>query len=107
MSRDDRVLYTGISSSSFASHKELEVKSKQQDAKEKRLELSQSVKSPIAKTIVEALDAERDKTISTLLAIVGPSSPNEDVKSLIISLNLYKDSMDRIKSKLVVLLKTT
>lgn len=104
MTRSDNVLYTGQTSASFASGKDQELKEKREQSRQERLELRNQLK-PIAEPVLEALDVERDQTITRLLSMVGPGTPNADVKNLLISLNLYRDSMTKLKAKLQIILK--
>jgi hypothetical protein len=106
MSRNDSILATGASSANFATPKEREVKAKQQQRHDQRKEVTNELK-PSAQLILEAVDQEQDKTIQRLLSLVAPGTPEKDVKSLLISLNLYKESLARIRNRLQIVLQET
>lgn len=104
MSRDDSILATGTTSAILTSPKQQQVLEKQEAARQKRLDATHKLK-PAAEPILNAIDAEYEAVTKRLLSMVAPGTPAEDVKSLLISLNLYKDSLSTLKSKLKVVLK--
>lgn len=60
MSRDDSILHTGATSASFASPKEVEVKAKQAEAKEKRREVGHKLK-PAGEVVLGLIANQKDK----------------------------------------------
>lgn len=104
MSRNDSILHTGMTSASMTPRRSEEVSEKRKQAAQERDERSKELK-PVAKPILDALTAERDQTTLRLLSLVAPGTPDEDVKNLLISLNLYKDSMAKLETRLKIILK--
>lgn len=95
--RSDSILVTGISGHSI--DKDEKVK----EAKRLRTEQKERVRAVISPTIepvLEELQKEKEKTILGLIEAVDAGVSQEDVKSTILALNLYKESMDNLKSRL-------
>jgi Lhr-like helicase len=97
--RNDSILYTGQTSASRRAEK---AELRKRDKAEKQAKLA-----PNAQVIVDLLDSERDQVITQLLSLINGSTPTEDVKSLIVSLNLYKQSMSNVKAKSLNILRRT
>lgn len=104
MSRDDSVLYTAQTSSSMASKRATKVQQRQELASQAR-DSQKSELKPVAAPILAAVDKELNHTITTILSMVGPGTPDKDVKTTLIALNLYKDSLTKLKGNLNVILK--
>lgn len=95
--RNDSILYTGQTSASRRAEK-AELK--------KREKAEQLTKiTPSEQVVFEFLDKERDETIKTLLGMVNLSTPEADVKSLLVSLNLYRQSIASVKNRLSSVLR--
>ena len=97
MPRNDSILNTGASSASIGKAE------RARELREGRAKLKTDKRTRIAPSIepvIEELIKERDRTILELLALVTPATPTEDAKELLVSLNLYKASMERLKSRL-------
>jgi hypothetical protein len=97
MPRNDSILYTGQSSATRRAEK---IAERQREKAEKRVVLL-----PTEKLIIEFLDKERDDTITQLLGLVNPSTPEADVKSAIVSLTLYRQSIANTKNRLLSILR--
>lgn len=97
MARNDGILYTGQTSASRRAYKIEQAK----QAKAKQ----QSLIAPNEKVIMEFIDKELENTTRQLLELVNPATPEADVKSLIVSLNLYKQSMLAVKQRVFNVLR--
>jgi hypothetical protein len=97
MSRDDSVLYTGATSASRRSEK---VALRRREKAEK-----QAVILPNEKIIMGFLDEELKNTKLLLLQAINPSTPSEDVKSLIVSLNLLEQNIQQVKNRVSGILR--
>ncbi len=95
--RTDSILNTGMSSATL--NKAERVKK----AREARAEQKKQVRNvilPAIEPVLEELDKERNKTIIDLMETIDASTSDVDVKSIILSLNLYKESLENLKSRL-------
>ncbi len=102
MSRSDSVLNTGMSSATL--NKSERVKK----AREARADQKKQVRNtilPAIEPVIDELVKERNKTILDLMETINASTSQEDVKSIILALNLYKDSMESLKSRLTNIMR--
>lgn len=102
--RSDSILNTGLTSISVTKVSE-ERKRREERAKAK--EDKRAVMAPSIEPVLEELRKEKEKTVQSLLSVISPTTPHEDVKSLVVSLNLYADSMDKLKSRLSNIMRIT
>lgn len=97
MPRSDSSLITGLSSASINKAE------RAKELREERARLKESKRTRIAPAIepvIEELEKEKDRVILELLSMVTPTTPKDGAKELLVSLNLYKTSMERLKSRL-------
>ena len=89
--RNDGILYTGQSSASRRKQK-LELAKRDKADKKAKIE-------PNAQAFIDLIDTEQQNTLKAMLSLVNPSTPEEDVKSMLSALNLYKQSLSNLKDK--------
>lgn len=65
MSRNDSILFSGANSASFASPREQQVKDKQSQAKQKRLEIKQTLK-PAAEPVLALIEKHKKAAMHVL-----------------------------------------
>lgn len=100
--RNDSILNTGINSASInkaARAKEARLL-RQQEKEQKRAKLH-----PAAEVVAEEIRKEQEYVKTTLLSLINTATPEADVKSLIVSLNLYDLSMKSLKTRISNILR--
>lgn len=101
--RSDSVLNTGLSSAS------INKASKERAARAERQKLRDEKRTtllPAVQILVDELLKEQEKTKLSLLKIIGPATPADDVKSLLVSLNLYDQSMTTLRTRISNIMRT-
>jgi hypothetical protein len=94
--RSDDILYTGMTSRTPTLKKISDDKKEKQRLKqEKQVKLQKGVD-----IILELLDKEREKTVLKMLEAISTETPQEDIKSVIVSLNLYKETVNNLQSRI-------
>jgi hypothetical protein len=95
--RSDSILNTGLTSASInKAQRAKEARKARQDAKlTKRAHLI-----PAAEIIVEELQKELSNTQIKLLSMIDAKTTDGEVKDIIVALNLYTDSIKRLKSRI-------
>lgn len=91
MPRNDAILYTG-QTSAIRRRERIE-------AQRAMLAKTKAKIEPKAIDFLDLIEQEQEATLKTLLSMVNSSTPEADVKSMIVSLNLYKQSLSSLKSK--------
>jgi hypothetical protein len=95
--RSDSILVTGMDSHSInKAERVLEAKNARKEKKER----VRTVIAPTIEPVLEEIDKERQKTILGLIEVVETGTSQEDIKATILALNLYKESLDSLKSRL-------
>lgn len=100
--RSDNSLHTGITSASL--HKSKRTKAQREKAR-KQKEAKQRIIHPAASLIIAELDKELESTKLKILEQINPTTKEEDVKSVLSSLNMYNASMKKIKFRIENVLK--
>lgn len=99
--RSDGILYTGVTSRSTTLDKIKEDKKEKQRLKqEKRSKIQTS-----ADVILDELEKEKQKTVLKMLAAIETDTPDEQTKAIIVSLNLYKDTVNGLSAKIKNILR--
>lgn len=98
-SRNDGILYAG---STNRVNRLAEIEAKREEKLSKRNQLV-----PDSHVVLEELEKEKDQTIKTLLSLINPTTPTDQVKELIVSLNLYEQSMKNLTAKFKNILRLT
>lgn len=102
-SRNDSVLLTGMNSSSVT--KLDRVKAKEELRLKEKQEKKQNL-FPAAKELLEMLEKEKNDTILSMLESVDTATSNEDFKSQTIAMNMYKQSVSNLKTKITNIMRT-
>ena len=98
--RNDGLLYTGLTSQAQLQRLEAAKKEK------KRQKANQKAKIlPSAELLIELLAKEKKATILKLLDTVQVDTSEEQTKSLILSLNLYKDSISGLEAQIKAIMR--
>lgn len=97
--RSDAILYTGVTSKA----------SQKVDERKKAVKLAKEEKkaqlTPAIELVLSAIKKEKESTTQSLLSTINPSTKEEDTKSIIVSLNLYTQSLDRLEGKIVRIMR--
>lgn len=99
MPRNDGILYSGMAAKSRA-----ELAHERTLRQREKLEKKSSL-LPMADIVIQELEKEKTNTKLELLRLIGPSTSDTDVKSLIVSLNLYDQSMSGLAGRLKNILR--
>jgi len=103
MPRNDSVLNTGISSATInKASREREAR----EARKKQRDEKRTTLLPSVQIIVDELKKEQEDTKLALLKLIHPATPEADVKSLIVSLNLYDQSMTTVRTRISNIMRT-
>lgn len=100
--RSDSILNTGMTSAS------LNKAERAQEARQQRKKLKEQKRSqllPSAEIVVAELNKEQESVKLQLLKLVNPATPKEDVKELIVALNIYDQSISNLKTRLSNILR--
>lgn len=98
--RNDGLLYTGLTSQAQLQRLEATKKEK------KRQKANQKAKIlPSAELLIELLAKEKKATILKLLETVQVDTSEEQTKSLILALNLYKDSLSGLEAQIKAIMR--
>ena len=100
MARNDSILYTGHTGNRLEENK-LKKEERQRVKARKRNELL-----PVAEVVIEELDKELDKTQIELLQAINHKTTKLEIKDTIVALNLYTESLKKLKSKFNLILRT-
>ena len=95
--RRDSILNTGLTSNSInKAGREKHARELRKKAKdEKRSQLV-----PAIQIVIDELNKELESTQVQMLGLINGSTPTEDVKSIIVSLNLYSQSVKQLKTRI-------
>jgi len=101
--RNDSILNTGMSSVSVdKSRRAKQAKEERQRAKkEKRTKLM-----PAAEVVIAELDKEKQNTEKMLLAQINVKTSDQSVKDIIVALNMYGNSISKLRSRLSNIMRT-
>ena len=101
--RSDKVLYTGLTSASArTSRLEEQKREKQREKTDKKIKLQ-----PVAEVVLEELAKEKRVTVMKLLETIDVTTPDEQTKSIIVALNLYKQSISGLEMRIKNILRST
>lgn len=102
MPRNDSILNTGLTGATVdKAERERFLQEKRLKRQEKKAKLT-----PAMDVVIEELNKEKQNTEKMLLSMVTTNTKEEDLKSLIVSLNLYNESMSRLKNRLKTIMRT-
>ena len=97
MPRNDSSLITGMHSGSIAKASKA---AEQREARKLAKAESRAHLTPVAELVQAEIKKIQDETKLTLLGLINPSTPKDDVKELIVALNLYDGSIKQLKTRL-------
>lgn len=92
--RNDGLLYTGVTSRTARKLSEEKKVLKRID-KEQKLKLQTG-----ADIVLDAIKKEKEQTVAKMLQAIDTNTPEDQVKTIIVSLNLYKDSLNSLSAKI-------
>jgi len=99
--RSDEILWTGVSSQAARLERlTLAKKAKAEEKKDKRTRLTGG-----ADIILEEIEKERKATAIKLLETIDTKTPPEETKSLIVALNLYRESLNKLSSRVKAIMR--
>jgi hypothetical protein len=93
--RSDSILITGSTSG-----KQLERLAQRQNAKKSEKEAKKSTLLPVEEIIFEEIDKIKIENQTEMLGLIGVATDKELVKETLISLKLYGESMERLKTRM-------
>lgn len=96
--RNDSILLTGMNSGTV-SKVDRERMARQKKEKQERLSKKQVIQPAIEPVLLE-IDKEKKRTILELMESIDTASTEQDLKSTIVALNLYKKSLDKLSIRL-------
>lgn len=100
--RNDSILNTGMTSAT------LNKAERASDAREQRRKVKEQKRSqllPSAEIVITELNKEQESTKLQLLKLINPATPANDVKELLVSLNLYDQSITNLKTRISNILR--
>jgi hypothetical protein len=101
--RNDSSLYSGISSNTAAKAERAKI------AREERKRVKtdkKTILTPVAEIVVEELDKEKKATELKLLSMIQVGTTDEQSKDVIAALNLYSESINKLRSRLSNIMRT-
>lgn len=96
-SRTDSILNTGMTSHTINKAERMK------KARENRNQIKQAKRTklmPAAEVVITELDKEKQNTEKMLLEQINVNTPDQSVKDIIVALNLYGESLNKLKSRL-------
>lgn len=100
--RSDSILLTGMNSGSIS--KAQRMKEKEAMRKEEKLK-EKAVVTPAIGPVLRELEAEKKRVILKLMESVDAQTSDGEFKAITASLNLYKASIDNLKTRLVRIMR--
>lgn len=104
MSRNDGILYTGATSASFSSPKEQELKSKQEVAKQERLDTQHKLK-PAAEPVLALIEKHKAKVKSIEEFAVEDMITNEHFQSEVMARKKFYQFLLQFEQEIKIALK--
>lgn len=99
--RNDGSLYTGLTSANFRKQKV------QADIKKQAKKQKQTTLMPAYDLVMAELDKDEAQITTELLETISISTPKDDVKSLIIALNMYQKRIKTLRSRIRTIMTVT
>jgi methyl coenzyme M reductase gamma subunit len=75
------------------------------EARAKAKEHIRNTVSPAIEPVLEEIKKEKERTILELIESIDGGTADEQVKSVILALNLYKESMDALNARLTNIMR--
>lgn len=97
--RNDSSLYTGLTS-------KVEKAATDRKIRKEKKQSTQNKLKPAGEIVISALDKELERTQAELLSMIGIKNSDEEVKDIIVALNMYTESIKRLKVTLKNLLRS-
>jgi len=91
--RDDSILYTGATSERMVRR---EIKNKERD--EAKIS-KRSALTPAAEVVFNLIEKEKEDVVNSLLSFILTDTPDEDLKSTILSLKMYSGYLLELQAK--------
>ena len=93
MTRNDGILYAGSSSNAYEERlKKLKARKLERHKKQRTLSTAEDI-------VIKMIDQERESVKLDLLKLVNINTSEKQTKELLVSLNLYDESMKKLKTR--------